>query len=67
MVPHMRTEVPNIWKAESQLSRTSGALIAGAASGPSMLGSGGVWEVEGFPVGTLNILGFMTLNPENPP
>ncbi|KAK2098835.1 hypothetical protein P7K49_024286 [Saguinus oedipus] len=33
-IPNVRTEVLNIWKAEPLLSRTSGALIAGAASGP---------------------------------
>lgn len=49
VVPLVRTEVPNIWKAESQLSRTSGALIAGAASGPGLLGSGRLWEVERLP------------------
>lgn len=36
-VPHVRTEVPNIWKAEPQRRETSGALIAGAASGLVLL------------------------------
>lgn len=66
VVPHVRTEVPNIWKAESQLSRTSGALIAEASSGPGMLGSGRVLEVERLRYQDTQVLGFTPLNLENP-